>query len=77
MKEIVSFGSAARGAVPGLRELIVAFNEQCARGEFPKGELNNQRVNAVEDAIKTIESATTQPELRSIPPATRPGGARQ
>ncbi len=76
MKEIVSYGSAARGAVPALKELIAAFNEQCARGEFPKGQINDQRVNAVEDAIKAIESATTQPELRSIP-AAQPGGVRK
>ena len=68
MKEIVSYGAAARGAVPGLKELIVSFNEQCARGEYPKGELNDRRVGAVEDAIKAIEAATTQPELRSIAP---------
>ena len=66
MKEIVKYGIAARGAIPGLRELIVSFNEQCARGEYPKGELNNRRVGAVEDAIKAIETATSQPELRSI-----------
>ncbi len=66
MKEIVKYGTAARGAIPGLRELIVSFNEQCARGEYPKGELNNRRVGTVEDAIKAIEAATTQPELRSI-----------
>ena len=66
MKEIVKYGTAARGAIPGLRELIVSFNEQCARGEYPKGELNNRRVGAVEDAIKAIETATSQPELRSI-----------
>ena len=66
MKGIVSYGAAARGAIPGLKELIVALNDQCARGEFPKGELNNRRVSAVENAIKSIEAATTQPELRSI-----------
>ena len=68
MKGIVSYGSAAREAVPGLKELIVALNDQCKRGEFPAGELNDRRVNAVEEAIKAIESATTQPELRSIVP---------
>ncbi len=71
MKEIVSYGSAARGAVPGLKELIVSLNEQCARGEFPKGELNNRRISDVEDAIKAIEAATTQPELRSIRPLAK------
>jgi hypothetical protein len=68
MKELVSYGTAAREAVPGLKELIVALNDQCKRGEFPAGELNNRRVAAVEEAIKAIEAATTQPELRSITP---------
>ncbi|MCX5682702.1 MAG: DUF6288 domain-containing protein [Planctomycetota bacterium] len=68
MKGIVSYGAAARPAVPGLKELITALNDQCKRGEFPAGELNNRRVNAVEEAIKAIEAATTQPELRSIMP---------
>ena len=66
MKEIVKYGTAARGAIPGLKELIASFNEQCERGQYPKGELNNRRVGAVEDAIKAIEAATTQPEIRSI-----------
>jgi len=68
MKEIVSFGTAAREAIPGLKELIVELNAQCKRGEYPAGELNNRRVSAVEDAIKSIEAATTQPELRTIQP---------
>jgi HEAT repeat protein len=66
MKEIVGYGSAAKSAIPGLKELIVELNAQCKRGEFPGGELNNRRVGAVEDAMKAIEAATTQPELRSI-----------
>jgi len=66
MKELVGYGSAARSAIPGLKELIVAFNEQCKKGEFPGGELNQRRVGAVEAAIKAIESATTQPELRHL-----------
>jgi hypothetical protein len=73
MKEIVIYGKAAREAVPGLKELIVQFNDQCRRGEFPKGELNNRRVGAVEDAIRAIEAATDQPELRSIAPPKRGG----
>ena len=66
MKIIAGYGTAARDAIPGLKEVIVAFNEQCDRNEFPKGELNEQRIRAVEDAIKVIGSATTQPELRTI-----------
>jgi hypothetical protein len=68
MKEIVSYGTAARQAVPGLKELIVQFNDQVEKRKYPGGELNNRRVTAVEDAIKSIEAATTQPELRSIAP---------
>ena len=66
MKELVSYGTAAREAVLGLKEVIVQFNSQCKKGEFPAGELNDRRVTAVEEAIKAIEAATTQPELRSI-----------
>ena len=65
MKEIVAYGSAARPAVAGLKEVIVTLNDQCKRGEYPAGELNDRRVGAVEDAIKAIEAATTQPELRT------------
>ena len=68
MKQLVRYGTAAREAVPALKELIVALNDQCKKGEFPAGELNNRRVAAVEEAIKAIEAATTQPELRSIAP---------
>lgn len=66
MKEIEGYGSAARDEIPALRELIVFFNEQCEKREFPAGALNNQRTGAVENAIKTIEAATSYPELRSI-----------
>jgi len=66
MKEIVSYGLAAREAIPGLKELIVELNEQCKRGEYLGGELNNRRITAVDAAIKAIEAATDHPELRSI-----------
>jgi len=66
LHELVGYGTAARSAIPALKELITTFNEQCKRDEFPAGELNNQRTGAVEDAIKSITAATTQPELRSI-----------
>jgi HEAT repeat protein len=70
MKEIVSYGSAARPAVAGLKEVIVTLNDQCKRGEYPAGELNDRRVGAVQDAIKAIEAATTQPELRTARSST-------
>jgi len=66
MKIITGYGAAAKSQIPALKELIASFNATVERREFPGGELNDRRVNAVEDAIKAIESATTQPELRSI-----------
>jgi len=66
MKELEAYGAAARSAIPGLKDLIVYFNAECDAGRFPKGELNQMRITAIENAIKSIESATTQPELRSI-----------
>jgi hypothetical protein len=69
MKEIEGYGSAAREAIPQLEELIQMFNDQCDRGEFPAGELNDRRVNAVRDAITSIQTAESHPPLRS---ATQP-----
>jgi len=66
MKELTTYGSAARSAIPGLKELIVQFNEAVKRREFPGGKLNATRVGAVEDAIKAIEAAKDHPKLRSI-----------
>ena len=63
--EIAKYGTAAREAIPGLRELIESLNKEVADKTFP-GSLNGVRVSAVEDAIRTIEAATTQPELRTI-----------
>ncbi len=66
MKELTTYGSAARGAIPGLKELITSFNEAVKRREFPGGKLNNRRVADVEAAIKAIEAAKDHPKLRSI-----------
>jgi hypothetical protein len=68
MKAIVSYGTAARGVIPQLKELVEQFNAEFKSGHFP-GDCNKMRVDSVEEAIKAIESATTQPELRSITPA--------
>ncbi len=65
MKTIETYGKAAQPVIPQLKELIAMLNEQANSGGFPV-DLNKQRVDAVEDAIKSIEAATTQPELRSI-----------
>jgi hypothetical protein len=66
MKEIESYGAAARDAVPQLKQLLAALNEQCKAGEFPAGELNDRRTGAVEAAIKSIQAAKDQPKLKSI-----------
>ena len=65
MKIISSYGMAAKPQIPALREVIASFNRETERGEFPP-DLNRDRVGAVEDAIRSIETATTQPELRSV-----------
>jgi isocitrate lyase len=66
MKEIVKYGTAAKVAIPGLRELIDQFNAEAKAGKFPGGAFNQRRTIPVEETIKSIEAATTQPELRTI-----------
>ncbi len=65
MKIVAGYGAAAKPQIPALKELIVMFNNDTAAGAFPSS-LNKDRVGAVEDAIRSIETASTQPELRSI-----------
>ena len=76
MKELASYGAAARAAIPQLKELIACLNAECKAGKFPAGPLNQMRIDAVEGAVKAIEAATTQPELRSIAPAQPRSGAK-
>jgi HEAT repeat protein len=71
MKMITTYGSAAKPQIPALRKLIASFNAEVEHGEFPGGELNDQRVGAVEEAIKAIEAATEHPPLRSTGAASR------
>ena len=65
MKIIASYGAAAKPQIPALRKVIESFNRDTERRDFPPS-LNLVRVGAIEDTIKAIETATTQPELRSI-----------
>ena len=65
MKELTGYGKAAREILPDLRALIVQFNTECANDQFPE-DCNKLRVASVRKAIKTIEAAKTQPELRGI-----------
>ncbi len=64
MKIVTSYGAAAKSQIPAMKEVIVMFDQEAASGMFP-GSLNKDRVGAVEEAIRSIETATTQPELRS------------
>jgi hypothetical protein len=66
MKMITGYGSAAKSQIPALKEIIASFNADVERHEYPGGELNNRRVGAVEEAIKSIEAATENPTLRSV-----------
>ena len=65
MKEIIGYGTAARAVLPQLKQLIEQFNGELKAGHFP-ADCNKQRVTSIEEAIRAIETATTQPELRSI-----------
>ena len=65
MKIIAEYGAAAKPYIPALKEVIAMFNRDTERREFPPS-LNKDRVGAVEDAIRSIETATTQPEMLSI-----------
>lgn len=66
MRAITPYGSAAREGIPAMRALIDQFMSEVENRRFPRGELNQRRVNAVKDAIVSIEAATTHPELRRI-----------
>ena len=62
LKQITSYGSAAKVVVPDLKEFITIIRN----GEVPNHPVNLKKVSDTEAAIKAIEAATTQPELRSI-----------
>jgi hypothetical protein len=66
MQIITSYGSAAKPQIPALRKVIDFFNHETTKlNAFPP-QLNQRRVGAIEDAIRNIETATTQPEMRTI-----------
>ncbi|MEI7899425.1 MAG: DUF6288 domain-containing protein [bacterium] len=67
MRELVTYGTAARSVLPQLKELIVQFNTELKNHQFPD-DCNKLRVASVEEAIKSIENATAQPKLLSIAP---------
>ena len=65
MKELIGYGTAARSTIPGLKLLIEQFNHESKTEGFPDW-ANQLRVASVEKAIKAIEAATEQPEMRTI-----------
>lgn len=69
MKEIMTYGKAAQPIIPKLKELKDQFNEETTSGHFPP-DANKLRIASIDEAIASIEAATTQPDLRSITPAS-------
>jgi len=64
MKALKSYGAAAKELLPELKELATYCKTE--KG-FPP-DCRTKKTAAVEDAIKAIETATDQPQLRSIAP---------
>ena len=62
MNDLTSYGTAAKEVLPDLKALIVTYK---AQKDFPDW-AKKQKVESVEQAIKTLEDAKTQPELRTI-----------
>ena len=61
MKALETYGSAAKEIIPDLKQLIIDYKELLKTWKFP-----DTTIPAVEHAIKVIEEAKEQPELRSI-----------
>lgn len=62
MKILLTYGSAAKGSIPKLKELIATFKADTG---FP-GNCQKMRIDSVEETIKAIEAAKDQPELLSL-----------
>ncbi|MCY3022284.1 MAG: DUF6288 domain-containing protein [Planctomycetota bacterium] len=62
MAELKTYGAAARDVVPALQDLVAVWK---SKRDFPDN-CNKKRIAAVEEAIKAIEEAKDQPQLRSI-----------
>jgi hypothetical protein len=72
MKELLRYGAAANEVVPDLKQLIDQFNRDYENHQFPE-DCNKQRVASVKEAIKAIEAAKDQPQLRSVGDAVPKG----
>jgi hypothetical protein len=69
MKQIETYGSAAKVLIPDLKELIEELNGQVKRGEYPDGpDHNGRRVKDIQATIAFLEAAKDHPELLSAGP---------
>jgi HEAT repeat protein len=73
MKELLRYGVAAQEVLPDLKKLIV----QCQNEKDFPAWAKKKKIASVEEAIKAIEAATAQPELRSIAPVQPTGGSKK
>ena len=64
MKELLRYGSAAKVLLPDLQKLIVKYRED---KDFPDW-AKKQKIASVEEAIKALDAASSQPEMRTISP---------
>ncbi len=62
MKELLGYGAAAKVVLPDLKKLVIQSNTD---PDFPDW-AKERRTASVVEAIKALEAATDQPELRSI-----------
>ena len=63
MHELTAYGSAARGVIPDVKAFSAMLRKKLAT---PDDVNNRKKFVAMENAIASIEAATTQPELQSI-----------
>ena len=73
LDHLTSYGKAAREAIPDIKALIVIVQT----GDQPDHPINKTKIAQCEAAIKAIEAAKVQPELRSFLPPATPGNARK
>lgn len=73
MKELLRYGKAAKEVIPELKQLIVYYQ---AEKDFPDW-AKKRKIASVEEAIKTLEMMTAEPELRTITPVKTSTGPKK
>ena len=68
MKQLLSYGKAAKVTLPGLKKLIVQFEHE---EDFPDW-AKKQKIDSVKEAIRALEKTTAVPQLRTIGAAAKP-----